>query len=197
MVWLSSAPQQRVVVADGDAGLGGSDEPGAEPDAVGAEGQCGGDPPPVHDPAGRHHRDPAADGVHDLGHEGDGGHPPGVPAGLGALRHHQVAPGVDGLHGVVDRAAHVDDQHVGVVAHGDDLAGDTERADEDPRPGVDDALHLGGHVARHGRQQVHAPRFVGEPSHGRHLGVHGDGVHGGRTQGADAAGSDTAAASWW
>ena len=159
-----------------------------EPHAVGPQRQGGGQPPTVDDATGRHHRHPVAHGVDDLGDERHGGHPAGVAAGLGALGDHQVAPGLDGLHGVVDPAAHVDDQHVGVVAHGDHLAGDAEGPDEDPGPGVDDALDLGGHVAGHGRQEVDPPRPVGERRHGGHLGVHGLVVHGGRPQGADPAG---------
>jgi len=89
---------------------------------------------------------------------------------------------------MVDPAAHVDNEYVGVVAHGDHLAGNAQGPDEDPGPGVDDPLHLGRHVAGHGREQVDPPRLAGQAGQGRHLGVHHLGGHGGGPEGTDPTG---------
>ena len=59
--------------------------------------------------------------VDDLGDQGHGGDQAGVAAGLGALGHHDVAPGVEGPPGVVHLAAHVDHQDAVAVAELDHL----------------------------------------------------------------------------
>lgn len=61
------AAQQHVLVADHAPGLGRGDEARADPHAVGAEGQGGGQPAAVDDAARGHDRYPVADGVDDLG----------------------------------------------------------------------------------------------------------------------------------
>ncbi len=54
-----------------------------------------------------------------------------VAAGLGALGHDEVAAGLDGVDGVADLAAHVDDEDVVVVAEVDDVAGHAQPGHED------------------------------------------------------------------
>jgi hypothetical protein len=55
-----------------------------------------GQAPAVDDAAGGHHRDPVADRVDDLGHQGHGGDLAGVASRLGALGDDEVAAGLDG-----------------------------------------------------------------------------------------------------
>ena len=62
----SGSADQRLLVAVDRAGLGRGDEAGADPHAVGAERQGGGEAAPVEEPAGGDDRDPLADGVDDL-----------------------------------------------------------------------------------------------------------------------------------
>ena len=126
----SCVREQRVLVARDARGLGGGDEPGADPHAVGAEGERGGQAAAVEDAAGGDDGHPVADRVDDLGDEGHRGDRAGVAAGLGALGHDEVAAGLDRGDGVADLAAHDDDEHVVVVAQVDDVAGDAEAGDE-------------------------------------------------------------------
>ena len=63
-----------------------------------------------------------------------------MAAGLGALGNDEVTASLDGAHGVIDLAAHVDDQHVGAVALFDHLGGDAQRGDEGGGAAVDDDL---------------------------------------------------------
>ena len=111
----SGGGQQRLLVAVDRAGLGRGDEAGADPHAVGAEGERGGEAAAVEQAAGGDDRDLLADGVDDLRderHRGDGA---GVAAGLGALGDDEVAPAGDGADGVADLAAHRADEDVVVV----------------------------------------------------------------------------------
>src|SRR5262245_3368760 len=85
--------KQRVLVAGNGPGFVGGDEPGADPDAVGAEGERGGEAAPVEESAGRHDGNLCADRVDDLRHERDGRHLAGVPAGLRSLGDDEVAAG--------------------------------------------------------------------------------------------------------
>ena len=59
-------PDQRLLVAVDRAGLGRGDEARADPDAVGAERERGGEAAPVEEPAGGDDGHPLADGVDDL-----------------------------------------------------------------------------------------------------------------------------------
>ncbi len=158
-----------------------------DPHAVGAEGERSGEAAPVEDAAGRHHRDAVAHGVDDLGDERHGRHLAGVTAGLGALGHDEVASGLDGAHGVVDLAAHVDDEHVGAVALLDHLGGDAERRHEGGGAAVDDDLHLLGHAAGHGGEEVDGEGLVRGRAHGGDFGLHGGAAHGAGTEAAEAA----------
>ena len=110
-----------------------------------------------------------------------------MAAGLGALGHHEVAARLDGAHGVVDLAAHVDHQHVGAVALLDDLGGDAQRGHEGGGAAVDDDLHLLRHAAGHGGEQIHRERLVGGLAHGGDLGLHDGAAHGARTEATETA----------
>ena len=138
--------EQGVLVAGDGAGLGRGDEAGADPHAVGAERERGGQAPPVEDAAGRDDRHLVADRVDDLGDERHGRDLAGVAAGLGALGDDDVAAGLDRRDGVAHLAAHVDDEHVAAVAEVDDVAGHAEPGDEHGGAAVDDVVDLGLHV---------------------------------------------------
>ncbi len=58
---------------------------------------------------------------------------PGVAAGFGALRDHEVAAGLDRGDRVAHLAAHARDEHVAVVQSFDDVARDAEPGDEQRR----------------------------------------------------------------
>jgi hypothetical protein len=147
-----SRPEQRVLVSRRRSRLGRGDEAGADPNTVGAEGQCGGETAAVEDAAGRDHGDPVADRVDDLGDERQRRHGPRVAAGLGALRDDDVAAGLDRTAGVVDLPAHVHDEHAVAVAELHDVTRYAEAGDEDRRALVDEELHLRGQIAGHRRQ---------------------------------------------
>ena len=181
-------PYQRVLVPGNRPGLGRGNEPSADPHSVGAEGQGRGQPSAVEDPAGRHHGDLGADRVDDLGDQRHGGDQAGVPPGLGPLGDHDVASGVEGAAGMVDLAAHVDDQHVVAVAEIDDVGGNPQAGHEDRRPAVDDLLHLSDQVARHGGEEVDTERLVGGVAHGRDLGHHALVAHGRGAEASEASG---------
>ena len=110
-----------------------------------------------------------------------------MTAGLGALGHDEVASGVDGAHGVVDLAAHVDDEHVGAVALLDHLGGNAESRHEGGRAAVDDDLDLLRHAAGHGGEEIDREGLVGGRAHGGYLGLHGSAAHGAGTEAAEAA----------
>ena len=151
--WLR---EQDVLVAGHAAGLGRGDEPGADPHAVGAEREGGGEAPAVDDAAGGDDRDPVADGVDDLGHERHRGDLAGVAAGLGALGDDDVAAGLDGGDGVADLAAHVHDHQAVAVAQVDDVAGHAEPGHERGGAALDDVVDLGLEAAGQGGEQVDA-----------------------------------------
>ena len=92
------AGEQLVLVAQHAAGLGRRDEAGPDPDAVGAERQRGGQAAAVEDAARGDDGDAVADGVDDLGDQGERGDLAGVPARLGALSHDEVASRLHGAH---------------------------------------------------------------------------------------------------
>src|SRR5664280_676056 len=183
-----AGPEQRVLEAGYASGLGGGDEPRPHPHTVGAEGQRGGQAPAVEDPAGSHDGDLAAHGVDDLGNQGHGGHLAGVAPGLGALGHHDVAPGIEGPTGVGDLAAHVDDQDAVTVAELHHLGGYPQPGHEDRGTARNDLLHLAGQVTGHGGEQVDPEWLVGGRPHRGHLLHHALVAHGGRPQAAEAPG---------
>ncbi len=152
--------QQCVLVARGGARLGCGDEPGADPHTVGAQRQRCGQPAPVVQPAGRHYRNPFTDDVDDLRHQRHGCDLAGVSAGLGALRDHDVAPGLDRRNGMAHLAAHVHHQHVVLVTQLDGVAGHAEPGYEHATAVIDDLLHLGEHVAGCRGEQIDTERLA-------------------------------------
>ena len=171
-------PHQRILVAGHGPCFGGGDEPGADPHPVGSEGQGGGQPSSVEDASGGHHRDLGAHRIHDLGYEGHCGHQPGVATGLGALGHHDVAPGVEGPSGMVHLPAHVDDEDAVAVTQLDHFGRYSESGHEHRGAPLDDPLDLSHQIPGHRRQQIDAERLVGGPAHGGDLGDHLLGGHG-------------------
>ena len=102
--------------------------------AVGTERQRRGEAATVEDAAGRDDRArgrPTASTI--WGTSGKRRDLSGVTARLGALGHHQVASRLDGAHGVLDLAAHADDDHVVAVAQVDDLGRDARARRRRPR----------------------------------------------------------------
>ena len=91
----SAGGEQRLLVAVDGARLGRGDEAGADPHAVGAERERGGEAAAVEEPAGGDDGDLVADRVDDLRHERHRRDRAGVPAGLGALGDDEVAPAGD------------------------------------------------------------------------------------------------------
>ena len=144
----------------------------------------GGQAAAVEDASGRDDGHPAADGVDDLGDEREGRDLAGVPAGLGALGHDEVASGIDGTHRVLDLAAHADDDDVVAVAELDDLGRDPEPGHERRGAALDDHLDLLGHAAGHGGEEVDAEGLVGGCAHGRDFRHHLRVAHGGRRPGS-------------
>ena len=86
-----------------------------------------------------------------------------------ALRDHEVATCVDGATRVLDLAAHVDDEHVVLVAEVDRGAGDTEAGDERGGPSLDQQLDLAQQRLGKGGEQVDAERLGGRLSGPPHL----------------------------
>ena len=163
---------ERFAVARHHMGLGRGDEAGTHPHPVGPEGQGGSESPAVEDPAGGHDRHPAADGVDDLGHEGQGGDGAGVPTALGALGNHDVAAGLDRGLGVAHLPAHVGDEDARRMALVDHLAGDAEPGDEERCPTGDDGVDLVRHAAGQGGEQVDPEGGAGALADLRDLGLH-------------------------
>ena len=157
--------------------------------AVGAERQRGGEAAAVEDAPGGHDRHAVADRVDDLGDEREGGDLPGVPACLGALRHHQVAAGLDGAHGVLDLAAHADDDHAVAVAQVDDLGRDAEPRHEGGRTALDDRSSTCSVMPPGIAVRRSTPKGLSVAvAHGGDLGRHLLVAHGGRAEAAEAAG---------
>jgi hypothetical protein len=166
----------RVLVADlGDAllvefvgaRLVGGDEARPHPHALRAERERRREPPAVHDGAGGQHGD--VDGIHDLGHQGEGRHAPGVSARLGALGHHHVAARALGRHGVAHLSTQAHHQQARLVAALDHGSRDAEPGDEGAGAAFDDHVDGGQHLVRQGGEQVHAERLVRQPAHLLHL----------------------------
>ena len=95
VVAVLACRDEGVFVSGDRTSLRGGDEARPDPDPVGAERECGGEPAAVEDASCRDDRHLGSDGVDDLGHERHGRDEPGVAAGLGSLCDDQVAPGVD------------------------------------------------------------------------------------------------------
>ena len=113
------------------------DEAGADPDALGAEGQRGCQSAAIDDGACGDHRD--LHGIHDLGHKGHGCDPAGVAAGLGALGHDGVKTAVLAGLGVAHGAAHIHDLEACRMKAVDEVArGDAEARNEGRGPLLDD-----------------------------------------------------------
>ena len=117
-----------------------------------------GEPSAVEDAARGDDGHAARDRVHDLGHERHRGHRAGVPAGLRALRDDEVTARFDRRDGVTHLAAHVDDEHVVLVAALDHLARHAERRHEDRDVLVDQHVDAVQHLRGQGGQQVDAER---------------------------------------
>ena len=180
--------EQLLLVAGHGLGLGRGDEAGADPDPVGAEAERGGEATAVGDAAGGHHGDPLADGVDDLRDQGQGGDLAGVPPGLGALGHDDVAARLDGGDGVAHLAAHVDHDQVALVAEVDHVAGHAEPGHEDGAAAVRDLVDLPLHVVGGGGQEVDAEGLVGGGPDGSDLVAHLLVAHGRGAQATEAAG---------
>ena len=180
--------EQSLLVARRAPGLGGGDEPRADPDTFGAEGQRGGEATAIEEPTGGDDGNGAVDGVDDLRHERHGGDGAGMAAGFGALRDHEITPGAHRGEGVADLAAHAGHEHVVVVAEVDDIARHAEPGHEHAAAVVDDRLHLRRHVGGHGGEQIDTEGLAGGIAHGDHLGLHAGEAHGGRAHAAEAAG---------
>ena len=88
--------------------------------------------------------------------------------GFGSLRDHEIAACFDGRGRVAHLAAHVDHEDVVGVALVDHVAWYAEPGHEYGGAAGDDLVDLGGHVGRHGREQVDAERL------GRRLANRGD-----------------------
>ena len=145
-------------------------------------------PAPVEDAPGRDYWHLFADRIDHLGNERHRGHLTGVPSSLRALGHDDVAPGVHCAPGMVDLAAHVDDEQAAAMAELHHLAGHTQPGHEDRGASLDDVLDLTDEVAGHGGEQVHPEWVVGGPFHLGDLGHHTLPAHGGRPETSEAAG---------
>jgi hypothetical protein len=182
------ATQQRLLVAADAPGLGRGDEAGADPHAVGAQRQGGRQPPPVDDAPGGHDRHTLAHGVDHLGDQGHGGDPARVPAGLGPLGDHDVAPGLDRRHRMADLAAHVHHQQAVLVAQIDDVTRHAQARDEGAGPATDDVADLGLEPLGQSREQVDAEGPRRGLAHRRDLRPHLPVDHRGRAHAAEAPG---------
>ncbi len=97
-----------------------------------------------------------------MGDEGHGRHRAGVPTGLGALRHDEIAARLDGGQRMADLAAHVDDDHVVRVAALHDVTWHTERGDEHRDVLLDHRVDAFEHLGRQGSQEVDTKGFAGQ-----------------------------------
>jgi len=114
--------------------------PRANPHAVGAECQRGGEPTTVVQAPGGDDRNLLADGVDHLRHECHRGDGAGMAPCFGALGDDEVASTCNRGYGVLHLAAHRTDEHVVLVQEIDHLAGHAETGDEDRRTTIDDGL---------------------------------------------------------
>ena len=115
----------------------------------------------VEDAARRDHRDAVADLVDDLRDERHGRDRAGVAARFGALRDHEVAPGLDRRDRVAHLAAHARDEHVAVVEDLHDVARHAEPGDEQRRAAGHDLVRVVEHALGQRREQVDTERLVG------------------------------------
>ena len=180
--------QDLVLVTDHRSGFGGGDEASTDPYAVGTQGEGGGKVATVVDAPGGHHRHPVADRVHHLRYQGEGGDGTGVSAGLGSLGHHDVAPRFDRGDGVADLPAHVDHQHVALVAEIDHISGHAETGHEHRGPAIGHGIDVSDHVSGGGGQQVRSEGLGGGGPDLGDLFDHDVVAHGGRSQAAEPAG---------
>jgi hypothetical protein len=142
--------------------FGSRDEPRADPHAVGSQGQCCDQSTPVEDPTGRDHGDRTADGVDYQRDQWHRRHRAGVATSLSALSDDDVASGVERPLGVLDLAAHRDDQHVVLVTEVDDVAWHAESRDEGAGTAFDQQFDVVDQSVGERREQVDAERPVGE-----------------------------------
>ncbi len=179
--------QQGLLVALHAVRLRGGDEPRADPDPVGAEGQCGGQATTVDDAARRHHGHSLTDGVDHLGHQREGGDLARVASSLGPLGHHDVAASLHRRDGVAHLSAHADDEDVAAVAEVHHVTRNAESGHEHGAAAVDDVVDLRHHVTGGGGEQVDAEGLVGDAADLGDLVAHLLVAHGGRPHAAEAA----------
>ena len=110
-----------------------------------------------------------------------------MPASLGALGHHKVAPTGHGSHSVANFASHAAHQNVVRVQQVDDLARHAEAGNEDACATVDDGLNTGFNLARECGEQIDAKWLGCERAHLGHLERKFVGPHRARPKRADAA----------
>src|SRR5918995_537371 len=173
---------QRFLVPGRRARLGRGDETRADPHAVGTQRERRRQPPPVEEPAGGDDRHPVADRVHHLGHERHRGHGAGVAAGFGPLGDDDVAAGLDGGDGVAHLPAHVDHEHVVVVAERNHVARHAEPGHEHLRAFADHELDVRHHLLGERREEVDTERLARRRLHGADLLDHLVLGHGRRAQ---------------
>ena len=161
--------KQRVLVARRRARLGRGDEAGADPHTVGTEREGRRQPAAVEEPAGGDDRNPVTDRVDHLRHERHRGDGARVATGLGALGDDDVAAGFDGADGVADLSAHVDHEHVVVVAELDHIARHAEPGDEDLCAFPDHELDVRHHLLGKRGQEVDTERLARGGLHGADL----------------------------
>ena len=157
--------EERFLVTVDRTRFGCGDETGADPHAVGAEGQGRGKTSAVEQTACGDDGDLAADRVDDLRHQRDGGDSACVAAGFGALGDDEIDAAGDGAERMADLAAHAAHEDVLRVQQVDDLARHAEAGDEDPRPTVDHRLDAPLDLAGQRSQQVDAERLGGQCLH--------------------------------
>src|SRR5215207_1934578 len=178
---------QRLLVPGRRARLGRGDETRADPRAVGTQRERRRQPPPVEEPAGGDDRHPVADRVHHLGHERHRGHGAGVAAGFGALGDDDVAARLDGGGRVANLPAHVDHEHVVVMAEPDDVARHAEAGHEHLRAFADHELDVRHHLLGKRSEEVDTERLARRRLHGADLVDHLVLGHGRRAQATEAA----------
>ena len=162
----SAVREQRVLVAGDGARLGGGDEAGADPDAVGAERQSGGQAAPVEDAAGGDDRHALADRVDDLGHERHRRDVPVWPPASVPWATTRSQPASTAAMAWRTLPHMLTTSTLLLVAQVDDVAGHAEPGDEDAgaRRG-DDVARLSLDPVGHRGEQVDAERLVGELAH--------------------------------